>query len=524
VKRVSAETTTELVAAAAVRAVGKRFGGVAALTDVSLEVNRGEALGIIGPNGAGKSTLLKILAGEHRVTTGSVEILGRDATRLPRHTLARHGVGFAHQIPQPFRGLTVRENVRVGALHHERGTGSREALAEEVLERCGLADRADRQAGSLPLLDLKRLEVARALSLRPQLLLLDEIAAGLVGDELDAVIDLLRSLRSPDQALVVVEHVERVVAEIVERVVVLDWGKVVAEGTPAEIAANALVQQIYLGSGEQQEAAARAARTAAEPAPALLRLEDVSANYGAATVLRSVDVEVGRGQIVAVLGANGAGKSTLARSISGLNRARTGRVVFDGEDVTGLLAHERARRGIAHCQEGRRLFAGLTVRENLLLGAQTAEAREAEADTLRWLDELFPILAERREQLAGTLSGGQQQMLAIGRALVARPKLLLCDEISLGLSPKATDDVYEALERVSRSGIAILLIEQNVHRSLALADYAYVLERGQVSFSGDPQELLDEERLREAYFGRSSSGGPSDGGRGSGSNGGGGSR
>jgi branched-chain amino acid transport system ATP-binding protein len=172
--------------AASVREVAKRFGGVAALTDVSLDLDHGEALGIIGPNGAGKSTLLKILAGEQRVTSGRVVILGHEATRLPRHTLARHGVGFAHQIPQPFRGLTVRENVRVGALHHERGAGSAHALADQVLERCGLAAKAQRPAGSLTLLDLKRLEVARALSLRPQLLLLDEIAAGLVGGELDA--------------------------------------------------------------------------------------------------------------------------------------------------------------------------------------------------------------------------------------------------------------------------------------------------------------------------------------------------
>ena len=491
--------------AACVRAVSKRFGGVAALTDVSVDVGRGEALGIIGPNGAGKSTLLKILAGEHRVTTGRVEILGRDATRLPRYTLARHGVGFAHQIPQPFRGLTVRENVRVGALHHERGAGSRYALADEVLEQCGLGDKAERPAGSLTLLDLKRLEVARALSLQPQLLLLDEIAAGLVGDELDAVIELLLSLRSADQAMVVVEHVERVVAEIVGRVVVLDWGKVVAEGTPAEIAANALVQQIYLGSGREREAAARSAGGTREPGPALLRLENVSASYGAATVLRDVDLEVGAGEMVAVLGANGAGKSTLARTISGLSRARSGRVVLDGEEITGRRPHERARLGIAHCQEGRRLFAELTVRENLLLGAQTPEAREAEAEVLRWIDELFPILAERRDQLSGTLSGGQQQMLAIARALVARPRVLLCDEVSLGLSPKATDDVFDALEVVRGAGIAIVLIEQNVHRALALADRAYVLERGRVSFSGDPRELLDERRLREAYFGRSSS-------------------
>jgi branched-chain amino acid transport system ATP-binding protein len=483
--------------AAEVTAVSKRFGGVAALSDVDLRVGRGEALGIIGPNGAGKSTLLKILAGEHRVTSGEVRILERDATRMSRHALARLGVGFAHQIPQPFRGLSVLENVRVGALGH----GASLATAEQVLERCGLQDKARRPAGSLPLLDLKRLEVARALSLRPELLLLDEIAAGLVGEELEVVIELLQGIRADGPALVVVEHVERVVAEIVGRVVVLDWGKVVAEGTPAQIAADPLVQEIYLGAAHAAEPAPRRApATAGAP---LLRLSGVDATYGAATVLRSVDLQIGAGELVAVLGANGAGKTTLARAISGLSRARRGTVEFDGEDVTSLRPHERARLGIAHCQEGRRLFGELTVAENLLLGAQTAAAREAEAETLRWIDELFPILAERRDQLAATLSGGQQQMLAIARALVARPRLLLCDEVSLGLSPKATDDVFAALEVVRGSGIAIVLVEQNVHRALALADRAYVLERGHVSFSGDPRELLDERRLREAYFGRS---------------------
>ena len=396
------------------------------------------------------------------------------------------------------------ENVRVGALARRAAGSATLATAIQTVERCGLADKAGRPAGSLPLLDLKRLEVARALALRPEILLLDEIAAGLVGDELEAVIELLLGIRADGPTLVVVEHVERVVAEIVERVVVLDWGKVVADGTPAEIAASPLVQEIYLGA---RHAAEHAHRTPPEPAEPLLRLSGVHAAYGAATVLRDVDLEVGAGEMVAVLGANGAGKTTLARTISGLSRARSGTVVLDGEDITGRRPHERARLGIAHCQEGRRLFADLTVRENLLLGAQTPEAREAEAEVLRWIDELFPILAERRDQLSGTLSGGQQQMLAIARALVARPRVLLCDEVSLGLSPKATDDVFDALEVVRGAGIAIVLIEQNVHRALALADRAYVLERGRVSFSGDPRELLDEQRLREAYFGRSGNGG-----------------
>ncbi|MCW2982660.1 MAG: amino acid/amide transporter ATP-binding protein 2, family, partial [Conexibacter sp.] len=231
-------------------------------------------------------------------------------------------------------------------------------------------------------------------------------------------------------------------------------------------------------------------------------LRGVSAGYGAATALRDVDLEIAEGEVVTVLGANGAGKTTLTRAISGLNRAQRGVVEIDGRDVTRLEPHDRARLGIAHCQEGRRLFGELTIAENLRLGAQSAAARAAEAATLAWVAELFPVLAERPQQLAATLSGGQQQMLAIGRALMARPRLLLCDEVSLGLSPVATDALYAALRRISDSGMSVLLVEQNVHRGLALANKAYVLERGRVSFAGDPDALLDEQRLREAYFGR----------------------
>ncbi len=481
--------------------VTKRFSGVVALDGVDLAVAAGESVGVIGPNGAGKSTLLKVLAGEHRVDAGVVSIGDRETTGMARHRIAALGVGFAHQIPQPFRGLSVRENVRVGALHRRGPMSSRERV-EQVIEICGLAAKADRAAGTLPLLDLKRLELARALSLEPQLLLLDEIAAGLVGEELDQVIELLLMIRE-DRTLIVVEHVERVVADIVERVVVLDWGKLVAEGTPAQIAADPHVHEIYLGTKDQAAGDAQTQGPRRRGArQGLLRVEHASAAYGAATVLREVDLEVGAGEVVAVLGANGAGKTTMTRLISGLTRSSGGRVSFDGQDVTGLSAHARARLGIAHCQEGRRLFGGLTVAENLMLGAQTRPAREAAPETLAEVHELFPILAERHDQLAETLSGGQQQMVAVGRALMAQPRLLLCDEVSLGLSPVATDALYEALAKIRDSGLSILLVEQNVHRCLRLADRAYVLDRGRVSFEGDPEELSGEERLREAYFGR----------------------
>jgi branched-chain amino acid transport system ATP-binding protein len=485
--------------ALSVRGVVKRFGGVAAVDGVDLDLREGEPLAVIGPNGAGKSTLLKLLAGELRPDAGEIVLDGRRHAGARAHQVARRGVALAHQVPLPFGRLTVRENVRVGALHRHRIVGSTRDLADGILERCGLAPLARRPAGSLGLLDLKRLELARALSLEPKLLLLDEVAAGLADRELEAIIELIAGIRDEGTTLVVVEHIERVVRELVERVVVLDWGKVIAHGTPAKVAADPLVREVYLGSG--QSAPSRRRRGASPAEGAALRLRGVTAGYGSITALRDVDLDVAPGAAVAVLGANGAGKSTLARAISGLTPVRGGTLELDGIDVTGLRPYERARLGIAHCQEGRRLFAGLTVEENLLLPARSRGARAGLVARRSWVEELFPALAERRAQAAQTLSGGQQQMLAIARALMAAPRLVIFDEISLGLAPAAIDALYGAIEQIADAGVSILLVEQNVHRGLAFADRAYVLDRGRVSFAGDPLELDDEARLDAAYFG-----------------------
>jgi branched-chain amino acid transport system ATP-binding protein len=491
----------------------KRYGGVAAVDGIDLVVGRGEPLAVIGPNGAGKSTLLKLISGEVRSDAGEIRVDGEPHGGASSHAVARRGVGLAHQVPLPFGRLTVRENVRVGALHRHRGVGSSHDHVNRILERCELSHLADRPAGSLTLLNLKRLELARALSLDPKLLLLDEVAAGLVGRELREIIDLIAGIRDEGVTLIIVEHVERVVRELVQRVMVLDWGKVIAEGTPEEVAADPKVREVYLGSGHTAASrtqgqpgsgvtpASARSRAASPMVGAPLELRGITAGYGQVMALREIDLEVAPGSVVAVLGANGAGKTTLCRAISGLSETRGGTVALDGRDITGLPAHERARLGIAHCQEGRRLFAGMSVEENLLVAAQSDTARRSVGERRRWVEELFPILAERRDQAAQTLSGGQQQMLAIGRALMAHPRLVLFDEISLGLAPAAIDTLYDAIEEIRLVGISILLVEQNVHRSLALADRAYVLERGNVSFEGDPNELLDERRLEAAYFG-----------------------
>lgn len=480
----------------------KRFGGVTAVDDVSFHLAPGEALAVIGPNGAGKSSLLKLLSGVYRPSGGTVGFGDIAVDSLSAHLVARNGIGLAHQIPRPFKGLTVRENVAIGAMAHAGGRRSRgrHALVDNVLETCGLADKASLPASALRLLDLKRLELARALSVDPSLILLDEVAAGLNGRDLQEVIDLIRIIHEQGRSLILVEHVEGVVASLVDRVLVIDWGKVIAEGTPAEVSADPKVREVYLGGGHAVAAPSGAARGTRAAATPLLQVSAVTTKYGDIVALRDVSIDVGEAEIVAVLGANGAGKSTLAGTISGLLRASIGRVQLEGRDITREPSFARNRDGIAHCPEGRKIFVELTVEENLMLTGLDANGAELKArkDSVH---EIFPMLADMAHRRSGALSGGQQQMLAIGRALMSGPRLLVCDEISLGLAPVAIDALYEALVKIRDRGVAVVLIEQNVHRSLTVADRVYVLERGRVSYSGDPGPLSDEATLNEFYFG-----------------------
>jgi branched-chain amino acid transport system ATP-binding protein len=234
----------------------------------------------------------------------------------------------------------------------------------------------------------------------------------------------------------------------------------------------------------------------------LLRLESVEAGYGDLTAVRDVSLEVRAGEIVALIGSNGAGKTTTLRTICGLLRPRAGRIEVDGVSVGGLTATAIVARGLAHVPEGRQLFPTMTVLENLELGARTPEARRRRAETLERVLALFPRLGERRSQLAGTLSGGEQQMTAIGRALMARPRLLMLDEPSLGLAPVVVSSIFENLRAINRDGVTILLVEQNVLRALRLAHRAYVLENGTIVLHGSSEQLLADETITRAYLGR----------------------
>jgi len=233
----------------------------------------------------------------------------------------------------------------------------------------------------------------------------------------------------------------------------------------------------------------------------MLRLEGLRAGYGPIEALRGLDLEVQQGELVCLLGANGAGKSSTLRTISGLLRPRAGRIVFDGDEIQGRDPSEVLRAGIAHCPEGRRVFPYLTVQENLAMGAYVRRDGAAITADLARVYAYFPILAERRRQAAGTLSGGEQQMLAIGRALMARPRLILFDEPSLGLAPTVVETTFAIIADIRRAGTTVLMVEQNARLALRMADRGYVMESGRIVLSGAARHLLADDHVRAAYLG-----------------------
>jgi branched-chain amino acid transport system ATP-binding protein len=233
----------------------------------------------------------------------------------------------------------------------------------------------------------------------------------------------------------------------------------------------------------------------------LLRINNLDVYYGDLQALFDLSLEVNEGEIVSIVGSNGAGKTTTLKTISGLIQPRSGTIEFMGERIDGLAPHQIVERGISQIPEGRRVFPYMSTLENLLLGAFTRRAREKRLETLEWIYGIFPVLKEREDQLAGTLSGGEQQMLAIGRGLMSRPKLLMFDEPSLGLAPMIVTKIFEVIEQLKKEGITILLVEQNVQRALTLADRGYVLESGRINMEGEGKSLLQNPHIRKAYLG-----------------------
>ncbi len=234
---------------------------------------------------------------------------------------------------------------------------------------------------------------------------------------------------------------------------------------------------------------------------AMLEVRNLQVYYGVIQAIKDVSFDVEEGEVIALIGANGAGKTTILHTVTGLISAKAGEVLYEGKDLQKIPAHKIVSLGIAHVPEGRRVFSQLTVYENLLMGAYTRKNQVEIADSLEKVYNRFPRLKERKNQLAGTLSGGEQQMLAMGRALMSHPKIILMDEPSMGLSPILVEEIFDIIKEISQSGTTVLLVEQNAKKALSIANRAYVLETGRIVLSGDAKQLMDEESVKKAYLG-----------------------
>ena len=513
--------------------VQRHFGGVRAVDGVSLEIEQGSIHGLIGPNGAGKTTLVNVITGYVPFQSGHAWLESDELTGRRAYRIAALGISRTFQNIRLFKDLTALENVLIGMHTHRRDDTlaqlatlpvfrrdqrGRVEEAHRLMDSVGLSakDVGDRAAGTLPYGDQRRLEIARALALRPRLLILDEPAAGMNPSEKQGIRELIERLNADGLTILLIDHDMRLVMGVCKRVAVLDFGRKIAEGTPTEVSTDAAVIKAYLGTGGDKVVASAPGasgvgvaeevigqsgrRPSTEPESAILEVDDLTVSYGAVTAVQGASLRVAAGEVVALIGANGAGKSTILNTLSGLIRPDSGTAVFDRLDLTTAQPSEIVRRGLVQVPEGREILARQTVLENLELATwgrrDSSVAKEIDAVMKR-----FPILGERRALRAGTLSGGEQQMLAIARGLLAKPRLLLLDEPSLGLAPQMVDEVFKAIGEIHREGTTILLVEQNALRALEIADRGYVLETGQVRLSGSGDDLLHNPAVRRAYLG-----------------------
>jgi len=487
-----------------VQDIGIRFGGVQAAEGVSFNAVPGTVTSIIGPNGAGKTTVLNMVSGFYAPDTGSID-LNDNLAGLPAWKIARAGIARTYQTTQLFTGLTVLENLLAGMQRGRLGDCWRKPdpqqvnIAMDLLALVGYRGSVHTLAEALPHVDRRLVEIARALALRPRVLLLDEPAAGLSRADTDQVTELLRTIAGYGIAVILVEHDMTMVMSVSDRILVLDSGHPIAWGEPEEIRSNPEVVRAYLGSTDYQ----------APPRPkawdgsrdATLFVKDLVIDYGAAPVVEGVSLIVNPGELIAILGANGAGKSSILQAIAGLHSASKGSVVLNNENIETLDANQIAGKGLALVPEGRQVFPELSVRDNLLMGAYSrTDSTNLDQD----VDDIlarFPRLQDRINSPAGLLSGGEQQMVAIGRGLMAKPSILLLDEPSLGLAPAMIAELYDALANLRDEGVTLLLVDQMANLALQVADRAYVLETGRVVHSGDAETLRNDPELEAAYLG-----------------------
>jgi ABC-type branched-subunit amino acid transport system ATPase component/ABC-type branched-subunit amino acid transport system permease subunit len=483
-----------------VDAVSKRFGGIQAVRRVDLNVHSGQIHALIGPNGAGKTTTFNLISGMFAPDRGSVRLNGHMIHDLPAHQITCKGLARSFQITNLFEGLSIYENLRLSmqARHPGRFNAWRDidgypdihAQTGELVKFLGLEGIEDTRGGDLSYGGQRLVDLGIALASKPQLLLLDEPLAGLAAAERERVSNLVRTVSTNIPILIVEHDIDRVLA-LSHDVTVMNQGEVLMTGAPDAVRCDRRVQEVYTGAGTPAVTGRVSGREGA--APPILRVRKVNSFYGKSHILNDASLDVRQGEIVALLGRNGAGKSTLLRTVAGLVTAASGSILFDGQELVGMPAPDIARAGIGYVPQGRGLFAGMTVAENLSLG-RLARSSTGESGVV-WSEEhileMFPPLRERLHTAADYLSGGEQQMLAVARALSGNVRLLLLDEPFEGLAPAVTQELFTVFDQLRRR-LPILIVEHNLDLVLALADRAYALERGAVFHEGAAEKLLTD--------------------------------
>ena len=480
----------------------KSFGGIRAVRGAGFQVRDRSLHALIGPNGAGKTTAFNLISGLFRPDKGSVTLAGESIAGLSPERITRAGIGRSFQITNLFGTLDIAENVRLAVQARDRrrfwfwndahAMESVNAEAATVLRTMGLAGMERAQAASLSYGGQRLLDMALALATRPRLLLLDEPLAGLAAAERDRVGRLIKSISTEIPVLLVEHDIDRVFA-LADAVTVMNDGAVLVDGSVADARDSPKVQEIYIGSGSHA-LAGRVGASAASQTP-LLEVRGVDTFYGKSHILRDVSFEIREREIVALLGRNGAGKSTLLKTLIGITPPADGDVRLGSISLSGRNPAQISRLGVAYVPQGRGLFAGMSVAHNLELG----RLKRRTGHGTHWDDErifeFFPRLKERLRSPADYLSGGEQQMLAVARALTGDTRLLLLDEPFEGLAPAVIEELFVAFDKLRRE-LSILIVDHHLDLALALSDRTVALERGSVTHVGESKALSQDMELR----------------------------
>jgi branched-chain amino acid transport system ATP-binding protein len=474
--------------------------------------------------------LFNVVTGYERIEQGEVRLGDSDITNARPDRVFGLGVGRTFQLTRIFGRLTVLENMLVATQRNEgwlrgilriAGSAAERRRAMELLEYVGIARLAEDRAETLSYGQRKLLELASLLVADPDVLLLDEPAGGVNPTLIKHLADRIRELNKAGKTFVVVEHNMEFVMDLCHRVTVLSQGTPLVSGAPDEVRANPAVLDAYLGGEDDEPAQPEAIEESAPPqrsaptparrprgraptrsgAESMLSIQGVTAGYGGGDILKKVNFDVPEGGITCIVGPNGAGKSTLLSTISGLLRPREGHISFKGRVISGLTPRQILDLGIAQVPQAHSLFPQMTVRDNVEMGAFTIDDNRLVRERLETVEDLYPIVRERADEKAGSLSGGQQRLVEFARCLMLDPALIILDEPSMGLDPQIREVVFEMIETMHGRGKTILLVEQNARAGLKLSSHGVVLENGMVRLTGSGREVLEHPEIGALYLG-----------------------